>query len=81
MGGPIGWQVSPNGPAHLNECIPCEPEKDKTLWVEDEPFTAPKGEEEDVEWTLYNEHRAPRKTSGQFNFEANQTIPLAIGTS
>ena len=44
MRGPIGWQVSPTGPAHLNECIPCEPEDDTTLWVEDEPFTAPTGD-------------------------------------
>ena len=66
MRGPIGWQVSPNGPAHLNECIPHEPEEESTMWVEDEPFTAPKGEEEDVEMAILADQAAVEHEANQW---------------
>jgi len=66
MRGPIGWQVSPNGPAHLNECIPAEPDGDTTLWVEDEPFVVPRGEEEDVEMAILADQAAVEHEANQW---------------
>ena len=66
MRGPIGWQVSPNGPAHLNECTPSEPEEDNTLWAEHEPFTAPKDEEGDVEMAILADQAAVENEANQW---------------
>ena len=66
MRGPVGWQTSTTGPAHLNECIPQEPDEHQTLWVESEPFSAPEEEGDDIEMEVLADQAAVEHEANQW---------------